>query len=144
MYDSNLDVRWRQRFADFCKAFAMLERFVAHKNLNEMEEQGLIKAFEYTYELSLKTLQDILKREGCSDVVRPRAIIEQGFLYDFIPDGRGWMKMYKNRGLASQAYDENTAREIVTNIRDVYFEFFRNLKSCLDEECQRQHPSIDE
>jgi len=33
-------------------------------SLNDIEEQGLIKAFEYTYELSWKVLQDLLK-ERC-------------------------------------------------------------------------------
>lgn len=53
------DIRWKQRFISFNKAISQLERFVQTENLNEMEEQGLIKAFEYTYELSWKTLQDL-------------------------------------------------------------------------------------
>ncbi len=52
----NQDIRWQQRFGNFKTAFAQLERFISKENLNEMEEQGLIKAFEYTYELSWKTL----------------------------------------------------------------------------------------
>ena len=46
------DIRWKQRFSNFDKAFQQLKRFVEVKELNEMEKQGLIKAFEYTYELS--------------------------------------------------------------------------------------------
>jgi len=33
-----------------------------------MEEQGLIKSFEYTYELAWKTLQDLLKEKGYIDI----------------------------------------------------------------------------
>ena len=46
------DIRWQQRFVNFNKAFNQLSKFIVHEELNEMEEQGLIKAFEYTYELS--------------------------------------------------------------------------------------------
>ncbi len=144
MHESFPDVRWRQRFANFRKAFAQLERFVSQETLNEMEEQGLIKAFEYTYELSWKTLQDLLKDKGYSDVVGPRPVIEQSFQDGYILDGKGWMKMHKSRNLTSHTYDEDTAREIVEDIRDAYFELLSRLKSRLDEECQKQEPNIDE
>ena len=49
------------------------------EELNEMEEQGLIKAFEYTYELSWKTLQDLLKDKGYTDIIGPKSVIEQSF-----------------------------------------------------------------
>ena len=39
--NSNIDIRWKQRFNNFEKA---------------LMQQGLIKAFEYTYELGWKTL----------------------------------------------------------------------------------------
>lgn len=51
------DIRWQQRFINYKKAFQQLKQFVATWNLNDMDKQGLIKAFELAYELSLKTLQ---------------------------------------------------------------------------------------
>ena len=58
MITPDSDIRWQQRFINFNKVFSQLDRFMQEKSLNEMEEQGLIKAFEYTYELSWKTLLD--------------------------------------------------------------------------------------
>jgi len=72
---NNLDVRWKQRLENFDKAFTQLEKFVAHENLNEMELQGLIKAFEFTYELAWKTMLDLLKFKGYSDILKPRPVI---------------------------------------------------------------------
>jgi Nucleotidyltransferase substrate binding protein like len=46
------DVRWIQRFSNFNKALLQLQKFISKKTINELEEQGLIKSFEYTYELS--------------------------------------------------------------------------------------------
>jgi len=63
MYEEQ-DIRWLQRFSNFIKALSQLERFVQKEDLNEMEEQGLIKSFEYTYELAWKTLQDLMKEKG--------------------------------------------------------------------------------
>ncbi len=63
----NFDVRWRQRFQNFRKAFAQLAKGVAvaqQRGLNEMEQQGLIQAFEFTHELAWNTLKDFLSARG--------------------------------------------------------------------------------
>ncbi|RIJ48291.1 nucleotidyltransferase [Maribellus luteus] len=130
----NQDIRWQQRFGNFKKAFAQLERFISKENLNEMEEQGLIKAFEYTYELSWKTLQDLMKDKGYIDIVGPRPVIEQSFQDGYIADGKGWMQMHKSRNLTSHTYDEETAEEIIGEIRALYFFLLEALKIRLEKE----------
>jgi len=46
---TNKDIRWHQRFSNFLKAMSQLEKFVDKGGeLNDLEKQGLIKAFEYT------------------------------------------------------------------------------------------------
>lgn len=130
----NSDIRWLQRFVNFNKAFSQLERFMQEETLNEMEEQGLIKAFEYTYELSWKTLQDLLKDKGYTDVVGPKPVIEQSFQDGYIQDGKGWMRMHVSRNLTSHTYDEETAEEIIKNIRSEYFKLLKSLQNRLEEE----------
>ena len=128
------DIRWQQRFINFNRAFSQLDRFMQEKSLNEMEEQGLIKAFEYTYELSWKTLQDLLKDKGYTDVVGPKPVIEQSFQDGYIVDGKGWMRMHVSRNLTSHTYDEKTAEEIVKSIRTEYFNLLKSLQTRLQEE----------
>jgi nucleotidyltransferase substrate binding protein (TIGR01987 family) len=128
------DIRWQQRFYNFNKAFKQLERFNEVENLNEMEQQGLIKAFEYTFELAWKTLQDLLKVKGYIDIVGPRPVIEQSFQDGYISDGNGWMRMHKSRNLTSHTYDEQTAEEIIENIRNEYYDLLRNLILRLEKE----------
>lgn len=130
----NKDIRWQQRFINFNKAFNQLERFKEVENLNELEKQGLIKAFEYTFELSWKTLQDLLKDKGYIDIVGPRPVIEQSFQDGYIADGNGWMRMHKSRNLTSHTYDEQTAEEIIMSIRKEYFYLLRDLRQRLENE----------
>jgi len=132
--NKNKDIRWKQRFVNFSKAFNQLERFVEVEDLNEMEAQGLIKAFEYTYELSWKTLQDLLKEKGYKDIIGPRPVIEQSFQNGYIFDGNAWMSMHKSRNLTSHTYNEETAKEIVEAIRNVYCQLFKDLQIRLEEE----------
>ena len=43
------DIRWLQRFNHFSMALNQLKKFIDKGELNELEDQGLIQAFEYTY-----------------------------------------------------------------------------------------------
>ena len=134
MEDKKEDIRWHQRFLSLKKAFNQLERFIAEEELNEMEEQGLIKAFEYTYELSWKTLQDLLKEKGYNDILGPKPVIEQSFQDVYIIKGKEWLKMHNSRNLTTHSYDKETADEIVLQIRENYFGLFKELQIKLEEE----------
>lgn len=128
------DIRWQQRFSNFKKAFAQLEKFIAEEDLNELEVQGLIKAFEYTYELSWKTLQDLLKDKGYMDIIGPKPVIEQSFQDGYIRKGEAWMRMHNSRNLTSHTYNQDIADKIVELIIDEYFDLFKELKETLEVE----------
>ncbi|ANQ47882.1 nucleotidyltransferase [Flammeovirga sp. MY04] len=123
-------LRYQQRFENFKRAFAQLERFMQHPNLNEMEAQGLIKAFEYTYELSWKVLQDYLKEvKGYVDISGPNPVIKQSFQDNIISNGTDWMKMHKSRNLTSQAFDNEIANDIIQDIRTIHYNLFLDFKN---------------
>lgn len=134
---TNKDIRWQQRFANFNKALNQLERFISQENLNELEMQGIIKAFEYTYELSWKTLQDLLKEKGYISIIGPKPVIEQSFQDGYIANGNGWMRMHKSRNLTSHTYDEQTAQDIVNSIREEYYALFKQMQNRLTEEKEK-------
>jgi nucleotidyltransferase substrate binding protein (TIGR01987 family) len=128
------DIRWKQRFDNYLKAFNQLSRFIGEEHLNELEKQGLIKAFEYTFELGWKTLQDLLKEKGYLGILGPKPVIEQSFQDNYIEDGMGWLKMHTSRNLATHTYDEQTANEIIKYIRNDYFNLLKLLKEKLEKE----------
>jgi len=43
-------MRWTQRLSNYRRALARLQRLVDHDELNEFEQPGLIKAFEFIHE----------------------------------------------------------------------------------------------
>ena len=49
---NNSDIRWQQSQQNFKRALEKLEQACQRLKLNGLEAQGLIKAFEYTYELA--------------------------------------------------------------------------------------------
>ncbi len=121
------DIRWKQRFQNFAHAFDQLELFLSQPKLNQLEEQGLIKTFEYTFELAWKTLQDLLKHKGYIEVLEPKPVIQQSFQDGYITDGQGWLRMQKSRNLTSHTYNQAIASEVVESIRAEYFQYLKDL-----------------
>jgi len=70
-----------------------LEGFFEPPTLNEREQQGLIKAFEYTFELACNTLRDLLRSQGNADLLGSRITLRKAFRVNWISDGEAWMLM---------------------------------------------------
>ena len=125
------DVRWRQRFGNYLKALNQMARFIEKGNLSELEEQGLIKSFEYTFELAWKTLKDFMEYSGQTDIYGSRDVIRKACQLELIEDGHGWMEMLKSRNKTSHTCNEKTAREICTAVTSQYYQLFCRLEKKL-------------
>lgn len=121
-----------QRFSNYRKALGQLEKFIVKGDLSELEEQGLIKAFEYTYELGWNTLKDYLEYQGIGNIIGSRDTIREAFKAEIIDNGEQWMQMLQSRNLTSHSYNEKTADEIVEAVSKVYFTAFKKLEQKLE------------
>lgn len=124
----NQDTRWKQRLANYTKALAQLNKFIDKGELNELEEQGVIQAFEYTYELAWNVIRDYLREQGNQNIHGSRDAIREAFNLELIGDGEGWMDMLKDRNLTSHTYNEETAQAIAEQIMTRYFLLFEALR----------------
>jgi nucleotidyltransferase substrate binding protein (TIGR01987 family) len=128
---SSEDIRWQQRFSNYCKALDQFSEFISKGNLNKLEEQGLIQAFEYTYELAWNTLKDFLQFKGQQNIFGARDAITIAFKEGLIKEGELWMEMFKDRNKTTHTYNETTAKEIVVAITSHYYRLFNDLKDTL-------------
>lgn len=129
----NKDIRWKQRFQNFKKAFYQLEKAVNTPDLNELERQGLIKAFEFTYELAWTTLKDFLIEKGYTDLIGSKDTLRQAFQVGLISDGDIWMEMVKSRNLTAHTYNQDTAESIEEDVINQYYSLFKQLITKLEE-----------
>lgn len=125
------DVRWQQRFANFCQALDQLETFFQPPELNERERQGLIKAFEYCFELGWNTLRDLLLAEGNSDLIGSRDTLRLAFRVGLIRDGEAWLAMVQARNLTSHTSNRITAEQVGRQVAERYLPCFRDLRQRL-------------
>lgn len=137
---TNPDIRWQQRFANYKKALSQLRRFLEKDELNEMEIQGLIHAFEYTFELGWNCLKDYLQYQGVQPMVGARDALREAFASNVIDDGEGWIAMLVDRNQSSHSYNEETADAITANIRNSHIQLLWALKETLEtfEETSRR------
>ncbi len=127
----NQDIRWKQRFLNYKKALIQLEDGVNlsyQKSISKLEKQGIIKAFEYTYELAWNTMKDYLFYQGDSEIRGSRDAIRGAFKIELIDDGEGWMGMIKSRNLTSHTYNEEIADEINNLVVQKYLLLFLNFR----------------
>jgi nucleotidyltransferase substrate binding protein (TIGR01987 family) len=113
------DVRWRQRFQSFGKAFAQLSaaaELAKQRKLSELEQQGLIQAFEFTHELAWNTLKDFLESRGTADLYGSKDATREAFAKGLIANGDEWMAMIQARNRSSHTYNEKAAREVAAAI----------------------------
>ena len=125
------EIRWQQRFMNYMRALEQLERFFEPPALNEREQQGLIKAFEYTFELAWNTLRDLSRGQGNESLLGSRDTLREAFRLELIQDGESWMLMIQDHNLTSHAYNRATADAIAANIQKHYLSCFQSLRTRL-------------
>ena len=82
------DIRWKQRFENFQRAFLKLKEAIEKPGLNELERDGLIQQFEFTIDLGWKVLKDYLEEKGFAFKPSPKDSIREAQRAGFIDYGQ--------------------------------------------------------
>lgn len=131
------DIRWIQRFDNFQRALKQLDMAFAimdERELNELEQQGVIQAFEYNYELAWNTIKDFYQYQGVTDIQGSRDAFRLAAKRGLIESGEVWMDMIKKRQLTVHTYNSETSEEILNAIIDDYYHAFVALKNALSQQ----------
>lgn len=128
------DIRWKQRFNNLKKAYIQLSEAVEMDEYTDLEREGLIQRFEYTYELAWNTIKDFYEYQGDIDIQGSRDAVRIAFQRGLIQDGVIWMKMIDNRQRTSHTYNKETAEEIAELIRECYCDEIGDLIAKLEYE----------
>ncbi len=136
------ELRWKQRFRNFQKAYEVFERILSIENPNEAERMGLIKSYEILFELSWKLIKDYLSVQGF-DVRSPREAFKRAFQIEIISDGEIWLSALENRNETVHTYDETTALQTVELIKEKYSKMFKELYLFFERENLKDAESIE-
>lgn len=131
--DLQKEIRWIQCYANYHKACTRLlevteaDRFL--DDLSELEMEGLVQRFKYTFELAWKVLQDLLVYKGYDFMHGPNGTMKMAFEDGLITNHDGWRRMAKSRNTLSHVYDEG---EVIPIVRLIYSDYAPLLKQLDD------------
>jgi nucleotidyltransferase substrate binding protein (TIGR01987 family) len=99
----------------------------AHKRLeegikqtrDELDRDGVIQRFEFTFELLWKALKIYLEHQGII-VKTPRDSFVEAFRIDLFDDEKIFLDMMEDRNSTSHIYDRETSKKIFNRIKKNY------------------------
>lgn len=98
------------------RAIAKLEQFLASATESEIEQAGVVQAFEFSFEACWKFFQRLALTEGLS-AATPRSALGAALKMGIINDEALWLAMLEARNLTSHIYNEALAATIYANVR---------------------------
>jgi nucleotidyltransferase substrate binding protein (TIGR01987 family) len=124
--------RWLQRFDNYKRAYAQLAdavELMRSRELSDLEKQGVIQAFEFTWELAWNVLKDYLNWQGETEITGARDAVREAFNRGLIEEGQAWMAMLQDRNRTAHTYNESTMKEILASIEAQYIQHLSALET---------------
>ncbi len=117
--------RFEQVLSDFGQASARLKESVAIAK-SDLEIDGVIQRFEFTFELSWKAMKRFLEKEGviCNS---PRACLKEAFQAELIKNEAIWLQMLADRSASSHLYNQAASIEIFSRINAEFVSEFLDV-----------------
>ena len=110
----------------FERAFGQLEIAVASPIAEARDLAGIVKSFEFVFELAWKAIQAVARGEG-REVLSPRAAFVEAFKAGWTPDAVVWKEILDDRNRTVHTYDETFAREMCARIATTHIPAFETL-----------------
>jgi nucleotidyltransferase substrate binding protein (TIGR01987 family) len=127
--------RWILRFKNFEKSYKFFKSIIEREDFSHLEIAGLIKSFEFTYEIAWKTIKDYLEEQGIPTNF-PREAIKEGFRTQIIGDGHTWLQMLEKRNELAHTYNEEIADDAVDAIRNKFFPAITQVYQYFKDKCE--------
>ncbi|MBI4647135.1 MAG: nucleotidyltransferase substrate binding protein [Bacteroidia bacterium] len=102
------------------------------KARDDLDKDGVIQRFEFTFELLWKGLKVFLELQGIR-CATPKDCLRGGFKAGLIENEDVFLKMLEDRNKTSHLYDQTESERIFKGIQDSYLPQMENLASRLEK-----------
>lgn len=121
-----MDIRWKQRFENYQKAFGQLKSAIEDNGVNPIDiiKEGILQRFEFTHELAWKVMKDYLEFEGIQNITGSRSATREAFNLGLIQKGQIWMDMIESRNKTVHTYNQDVLIVEFKKVVEDYFVLF--------------------
>lgn len=115
------------KLEDLKSAVAKLKEGIAEAK-DELDQDGVIQRFEFSFELTWKTIQEYARLSGL-EVVSPKDAFRVAADLKLLDDPEKWFMFLKDRNETAHLYDGTRAKEIFSRIP----EFIKEVESLISK-----------
>ena len=123
------------KYMNLKKAYVKLQEVSnLYDGHDEIIRDSLIQRFEFTYELTHKTLKEAMKYLGVTlENSFPRTIFKKAYVNNLISDDMVWIRLLEDRNSTSHIYNEKLADEVANRIVKDYVKAIGELIDNLEK-----------
>ena len=118
-------------FSKLKNAFDKLKDGIAAAE-DELEKDGVIQRFEFTFELIWKTLKIFLRNSGI-EAKTPKESLQEAFKIGWIKEEKDFLDMLEDRNKTTHIYNKETAEEIFERIKNNYIQAMEEVLGKLEK-----------
>ena len=107
------------------------------KAKDQLDNDGVIQRFEFTFELLWKTLRLFLLSEGII-TKSPKEALKESFHFGLFKDEEIFLDMLNDRNQTSHIYSEDVSKEIVRRIKKFYISKLTELSDELGKTIEKK------
>lgn len=127
-------------FEDYKEALEELQQVVLLYNAapnNQKMQKRVIRTFELTHELALKTITEFFKKQGRQHPFSgSRDATVEAFNEELIDDGKGWLDMIIERIKSNPLYPEDYQGEFAEKVSKKYIKLLENFERKLSKKLE--------
>jgi len=142
LYSADKKLRFEDALYNLKRSLERLESAMSSREslfkegFSEFYLDIMVKRFEFTYEMSWKSIKRYLAFNGI-DSTSPRSCFKEAYAMGIIADESVWLSMIEDRNLTSHIYSEEETRGILDRIDD-YVAAFGGLAKELNARLERE------
>lgn len=123
------------KYMNLKKAYdRLLEVSKLYDGKDDIIRDSLIQRFEFTYELTHKTLMEFMKYLGVTlENSFPRSIYKKAYVNNLISNDKVWISLLEDRNSTLHIYSEDLADEIANRIVNEYVDAIGELVNNLEK-----------
>jgi nucleotidyltransferase substrate binding protein (TIGR01987 family) len=122
-------------FEKFLKALKKLDEGIK-KAKDQLDNDGVIQRFEFTFELTWKTLRLYLLAEGIN-TNSPKEALKAAYRLGLLDDEDIFLDMLTDRNQAAHIYSEDFSKKTISRIKKNYLNAFQKLSKELKKRLTR-------